>query len=127
MTIGDDKQHFQDYREQTRIKHAILTAYLPAYYHILKRRNQNLVFIDGFAGPGSYTKAETGEVFDGSPLRALKLIAANKDFSQKVSTIFIEANPDLYSTLEETVRNFYRRNPQIREPRVSAWHLLTTR
>lgn len=117
MAISSDKQHFEDYREQTRIKHEILTAYLPAYYHILKRRNRNLVFIDGFAGPGTYLKARTGEVFDGSPLRALKLIAANEDFSQKVSTIFIEANPDLYQTLEKNVRDFYADNPQIREPK----------
>src|ERR1051325_7888363 len=51
MTKGKDREHFEDYREQTQIKHSILAAYLPAYYHILKGSNDNLIYIDGFAGP----------------------------------------------------------------------------
>src|ERR1051326_8578928 len=88
MTQGKDREHFEDYREQTQVKHSILAAYLPAYYHILKRSSKNLVYIDGFAGPGSYVQSQTGKTFDGSPLLALQLIADNEDFSRQVRTIF---------------------------------------
>jgi len=43
MSKGKDRAHFEDYREQTQVKHSILAAYLPAYYHILKRWSNNLV------------------------------------------------------------------------------------
>jgi three-Cys-motif partner protein len=72
-----DRDHFEVYREQTQVKHEILAAYLPAYFHILKARNRNLLFIDGFAGRGTYTRTDTGEKVDGSPLRALNLTGMN--------------------------------------------------
>ena len=108
MTKGNDSEHFDDYREQTQVKHDILEAYLPAYYNILKQRNENLVYIDGFAGRGFYVQASTGQEFDGSPIRALQLIASNNGFSNQVSTIFIESDPDLYNQLEERVDAFHR-------------------
>jgi len=116
MAKGNDREHFEDYREQTQIKHSILAAYLPAYYHILKRWSNNLVYIDGFAGPGSYVQAATGKTFDGSPLLALQLIASNEDFSKQVSTIFIESDDVLFNQLKDRVDNFYREHPNIRKP-----------
>ena len=113
---GNDREHFEDYREQTQVKHEILAAYLPAYFHILKQWDKNLVFIDGFAGRGTYTKAKTGETIDGSPLRALKLIADTDDFAKKVTTFFIESDPALYVQLKEAVGKFYKAHPEIREP-----------
>jgi three-Cys-motif partner protein len=114
MTKGKDREHFEDYREQTRIKHSILAAYLPAYYHILKRSNENLVYIDGFPGPGSYQTA--GISFDGSPILALQLIADNTDFAGKVSTIFIEADDLLFDKLNRKVAEFCSKNPHVRKP-----------
>jgi three-Cys-motif partner protein len=116
MAKSNDREHFEDYREQTQLKHEILAAYLPAYYHILKQWDKNLLFIDGFAGRGTYTKKETGETFDGSPLRALKLIAETPDFAKKVSAIFIESDKLLFNQLEQTVAKFYKDHPKIREP-----------
>jgi three-Cys-motif partner protein len=116
MAKRNDREHFEDYREQTQIKHSILAAYLPAYYHILKRWSNNLVYIDGFAGPGSYVQATTGKTFDGSPLLALQLIASNEDFSKQVSTIFIESDDVLFNQLKDRVDNFYREHPNIRKP-----------
>jgi len=115
MVKGKDREHFQDYREQTQVKHSILAAYLPAYYNILKRWSPNLVYIDGFAGPGSYQRPN-GEAFAGSPMRALELIADNNDFSKQVSTIFIESDDKLFDELKSRVDNFYREHPQIRKP-----------
>src|SRR5688572_16527243 len=101
MGNGNDREHFEDYREQTQVKHEILAAYLAPYFQIVGKTNKNLIYVDGFAGPGTYTKADTGEVFDGSPLLALKLIASNDTFSQKVTTLFIEVDDQLYSRLEK--------------------------
>ena len=71
MAKDNDRKHFEDYREQTKVKHEILAAYLDPYFTIVGSANPSLLYIDGFAGPGAYKKADTGEVFDGSPLRAL--------------------------------------------------------
>lgn len=114
--MTNDREHFEDYREQTQVKHDILAAYLPAYFHILKRWSTNLIYIDGFAGPGAYVQAESGKTFDGSPIRALQLIAGNEDFSKQVSTIFIEADSVLFNQLKERVDSFYAKQPQIRKP-----------
>lgn len=116
MTSSNDKEHFEDYREQTQVKHDILAAYLRPYFNILKSRSNNLVYIDAFAGRGTYTKAETGETVDGSPLRALKLIAESDDFAKQVSTVFIEAREDLFKALKDTVDRFYYEHPHIRRP-----------
>ncbi len=116
MAKSNDREHFEDYREQTQVKHSILAAYLPAYYHILKRWSNNLVYIDGFAGPGNYVQSETGKTFDGSPLLALQLIASNEEFSKQVSTIFIESDDVLFNQLKARVDNFYQEHPNIRKP-----------
>ena len=116
MVKGKDRQHFESYREQTRVKHSILADYLFAYFHILKRWSNDLVYIDGFAGPGFYTDSSTGNDFDGSPLLALKLIAGREDFSNQVSTIFIEADNLLFDQLKVKVDSFYQQHSSIREP-----------
>ena len=117
MTSADDKKHFEDYREQTQVKHDILAAYLRPYFNILKSRSNNLVYIDAFAGRGTYTRAETGDAVDGSPLRALKLIAESDDLAKQVSTVFIEADENLFNALKATVDRFYQKHPHIRRPR----------
>lgn len=111
-----DRKHFEDYRKQTQIKHDILTSYLTAFYHILKGRHKNLVFIDGFAGRGTYTKSETGETFKGSPLLALQLIADTEDFATQVTPIFIESDKILFQQLKTHVDAFYEKHPRIRKP-----------
>lgn len=116
MSNDNDRQHFEDYRAQTQVKHEILAAYLEPYFRIVGTTNNNLVYLDGFAGPGTYQRAETGETIDGSPLRALKLIAGNETFSKKVSTVFIEQDPVLHNQLENAVTGFATTHSQIRQP-----------
>jgi len=117
MAKINDREHFEDYRQQTQVKHEILAAYLPAYFHILKKGQENLNFIDGFAGRGIYTEAETGETFKGSPLLALKLVAENAAFAKQVSTVFIESDVVLFNQLNDNVQAFYREHPKIRKPK----------
>ena len=51
----------------TQSKHTILRRYWEAWLPIMTKYNQRVLYIDGFAGPGSYAGGE-----DGSPLIALK-------------------------------------------------------
>jgi len=53
----------------TAAKHAILKAYLDAWFPIMSSWAPRLVFIDGFAGPGRYVGGEPG-----SPLVALNAV-----------------------------------------------------
>lgn len=111
-----DRVHFDTYREQTRVKHEILQAYLPAFFDIMKGTNKNLLYIDAFAGRGAYKDENTDQEADGSPLRALKLIARSKDFSQRVSTVFVESDPVNFPPLDRAIKAFYAANPHIRKP-----------
>jgi three-Cys-motif partner protein len=53
---------------------------------------------------------------DGSPLLALQMIADNAKFAERISTIFIEHDEDMFPELKKRVDAFYRDHPQIREP-----------
>lgn len=112
----NDRKHFEEYREQTRVKHEILEKYLNAYLHILKQKNRNLIFIDGFAGPGTYKGEKPTNA--GSPLRALQLISSNEDLAKKVATIFIEKDKALFDTLNHVVNEFYCKHSEIRKPQL---------
>lgn len=112
--MSTDRSHFEEYREQTRVKHEILEKYLRAYLHVLKRWNNNLLFIDGFAGPGAYQN--NGTTQPGSPIRALTLIASDAELAKRVTTVFIEKDKQLYESLQAEVQSFYRINSNIREP-----------
>lgn len=116
MAKTNDEAHFEEYREQNQVKHDILAGYLKAYYDILKRTNKNLVYIDGFAGRGTYIKQPTGEKVPGSPLLALQLIAGRDEFSKQVTPIFIEADDNLCAQLRQSIGDFYEENSTIREP-----------
>ena len=53
--------------EHTRVKHAILERYLSAWIPILGKYHTELLYIDGFAGPGKYSNGEAG-----SPIIAIR-------------------------------------------------------
>lgn len=115
MATTGDEPHFEDYREQTRVKHAILEGYLHAYFKVLKGNNRNLIYLDGFAGRGTYTIAETGTKVLGSPLLALELIAKDPALAERVSAIFIEASDELCDELELAVKEFSEKHRTIRK------------
>ena len=56
-----------DLDEHTKAKHEILSNYLKGWFPILARGSSRIVYIDGFAGPGVYSKGE-----EGSPIIALR-------------------------------------------------------
>lgn len=116
MAAKTDREHFEEYRAQTLAKHTILEKYIYAFFNIMKKSGgDNLVYIDGFAGRGTYT-GEDGSQVDGSPLRALQKIASQPDLAKKVTTVFIEKDKVLYDQLVGHLRAFYDEHKWIREP-----------
>lgn len=85
----------------TRAKHAILRRYLDAWFPILATHHRQLVYFDGFAGPGRYSGGE-----EGSPLIALN--AARRHFSRlrnsELVFVFVEQNPKLAARLADEIK-----------------------
>ncbi|MHB8231544.1 MAG: three-Cys-motif partner protein TcmP [bacterium] len=81
----------------TEAKHAILKKYLAAWLPIMTRFNGNIIYIDGFAGPGEYSGGK-----DGSPIIAIKAILEQKEIiHSNIRMVFIEDNEDRCGFLEQ--------------------------
>lgn len=91
----------------TAAKHEILRRYLQAWAPILSQGNfPRLVFVDGFAGPGRYSKGE-----EGSPLIALKaVIEQSRPIKAQVDFHFIELD-------EQRAKHLASELSQLRLPR----------
>ena len=73
----------------TKAKHEILRNYLGAWFPILASGHSKVVYVDGFAGPGEYTRGE-----DGSPIIALKVAkdhVLKAHFKDELLFLFIES------------------------------------
>jgi three-Cys-motif partner protein len=83
----------------TAAKHGILRRYLQAWLPILSRRNERVLYLDGFAGPGRYSAGEPG-----SPIIALQTAA---EFIPRItgdlSFLFIEADPARYESIQREI------------------------
>jgi three-Cys-motif partner protein len=92
----------------TLAKHAILQRYLHAWFPILARHtsavarqhknplSREILFIDGFAGPGEYTNGK-----EGSPVIALKAAMDHSiSFPIPVRMLFIEERKDRFQHLQ---------------------------
>ena len=73
--MGNASGPLRPLKPHTRAKHTILDRYLGAWFPILATQSKQLVYFDGFAGPGRYAGGETG-----SPLIALN--AARRHFAR---------------------------------------------
>ncbi|MBI2917180.1 MAG: three-Cys-motif partner protein TcmP [Chloroflexi bacterium] len=89
-----------DLEAHSRAKHDILGRYLQSWVPILAQGGfPELAYIDGFAGPGRYSKGE-----DGSPIIALKAALENADrIGSKVTFLFVEEREDRAATLQDIV------------------------
>lgn len=82
----------------TRGKHLVLQNYLAAWLPIMASRNQRILFIDGFAGPGEYAGGEIG-----SPLLAIRALANHSALGQmkgSIHFVFIEEDESRASHLD---------------------------
>lgn len=99
----------------TLAKITILKGYLAAWLRILGKtcRNQTILYVDGFAGPGRYTNHD-----EGSPLGALR--EAQKSISElgssfiasKIHGAFFEEDRKRFEVLSETLAPF-EKNPTL--------------
>src|SRR5205085_8844993 len=98
----------------TRAKHAILQRYLDAWFPILTRQafrlqqqyrtlqSREILFIDGFAGPGEYEMGEPG-----SPVIALKAaLEHSASFPVPVRMLFIEHRKDRFEHLKQVLDSY---------------------
>ena len=84
----------------TEAKHYILSEYLKAWFPILCRFSDRIIYIDGFAGPGKY---EDGEV--GSPLIVLDIVNSHTiPLKCEIKFLFIEENKKRHNLLQELVK-----------------------
>lgn len=109
--MGDNLPTVWPAEPHTCAKHAILERYLKAWFPILsqqsrrvQRRSEQILFIDGFAGPGEYTNGQPG-----SPVIALTAALRHaKEFPVPIQFLFIEEREDRFERLE-TVLNRYQK------------------
>ena len=93
----------------TFAKHAILECYLKAWFPILTRQttkvsqgSKEVLFIDGFAGPGEYLDGRLG-----SPIIALNSVLDHDlKFPIPVHFLFIEHRPDRFEHLNNVLERF---------------------
>lgn len=84
--MSTPKNTIWDIEPHTEAKHKILKAYLNAWYPILKSNNNRLNYIDGFSGPGRYSKGEPG-----SPIVVLDLTLKHSSLNNvELNFVFIE-------------------------------------
>jgi len=81
-----------DLEPHTAKKHEILRRYFEAWLPIMVKWNSRVLFIDGFAGPGEYSKGE-----DGSPVIVLKAARDHTHkFESELVCLFVEADRPRY-------------------------------
>jgi three-Cys-motif partner protein len=111
-TVWDAEPH-------TLAKHAILERYLNAWFPILTQqaarvpgKKREILYIDGFAGPGEYAGGQPG-----SPVIALKAVLAHTiPFPVTVRMLFVEQRLDRFERLKSVLEpylNEARTSPKI--------------
>jgi len=98
-----------DLQPHTAAKHVILRDYLQAWIRIMTlgyNLDRRALYIDGFTGPGEYSKGE-----DGSPIIALKEAMAYCDqfpnLNPQLRFIFIEGDPERFDNLKRKVLDLF--------------------
>jgi len=111
-------------KPHTQAKLQILRAYLQAWFPILSQgREERVVYIDGFAGPGRY---EGGE--EGSPIIAVRAVLNQPLlYSARIDFHFVEADPAVsahlrgeLSALEPQLRGRPRLNVKVHDGEFAA-------
>src|SRR5271165_2488999 len=95
------KTELQHLKSVSRIKHHILTRYLPSWAIILGSAFDRLYYVDCFAGPGRYES--DGQIVDGSPVIAVK---AGKEFAsrnpgKKLGMVLVEEDETQLKQLQD--------------------------
>lgn len=95
--MSTPKETVWDLDPHTSAKHDILRRYLEAWFPILNKYNQRIVYIDGFAGPGRYRGGAPG-----SPIIAIEVAAHHrKALAGEIVFWFIDERQDRIDHLKE--------------------------
>lgn len=98
---GKPRKIHWERRRHTQAKHQVLVDYLAAWIPILGRRFDDLILIDGFAGPGRYEDRAPG-----SPLLMYEAYARHPDRSDlatRAHFFFIEKHPGRAAALRAEI------------------------
>ena len=93
----------------TEAKHRVLQGYFDAWYPIMLNTFPRLTVLEGYAGPGVYTKGE-----DGSPVIAIRALVERPELLGRrcaVRFVFIEEREDRLQKLQEVVNCEFPRLP----------------
>ncbi|MCH7772113.1 MAG: three-Cys-motif partner protein TcmP [Bacteroidetes bacterium] len=94
------KETIWDLESHTEAKNKILEGYLKAWFPIISRYNNVINYIDGFAGPGIYSKGEAG-----SPMIALNVANEHTiDLKRNLNFVFIDERKDRTANLDEELK-----------------------
>ena len=93
----------------TKAKHVILKRYLSAWFPILSRYSGRIIYLDGFAGPGTYQAGE-----DGSPVIAMQTASEHllRTKFQEIRFFFIEKDKDRAASLTRVLKDRFPTLPQ---------------
>ncbi|MGA7381496.1 MAG: three-Cys-motif partner protein TcmP [Terriglobales bacterium] len=98
-----DNQVFDESREQSQIKARIVEKYLWAWAKVIiptaKRRENRILYIDLFAGPGRYDDGTLS-----TPLLVLKKAIADPDMRSMLVTFFNDKDADNAGKLEAAIQ-----------------------
>ncbi|MBI4245510.1 MAG: three-Cys-motif partner protein TcmP [Planctomycetes bacterium] len=90
-------------KEISKVKHAVLQKYLPAWEQILSSWHNRLVYIDCYAGAGVYRRGEPG-----SPIIALRtaksFLQIEKNKNKEVVLFFIDKDKKTIDSLEQSIK-----------------------
>jgi three-Cys-motif partner protein len=97
--LATPKETIWDIEPHTIAKHKILENYLKAWFPIISRFNNSINYIDGFAGPGIYSKGELG-----SPIIALNVVNEHTaELKGNLNFLFIEEDKERSENLESEI------------------------
>lgn len=122
--MADDLPAIWEKAAHTSAKHQILQAYLKAWIPIMSQQSyrvgatrSELLFVDGFAGPGCYSRGE-----DGSPLLAVKSVLSHAlPLPIPIAFLFIEEDLERYRILQGNIQKYaeeIRNSPRIKSVEV---------
>lgn len=105
-----DADSIDKLRVNSRIKHLILSDYLPTWATILGTYDKKLNYFDCFAGPGEYLC--DGKLVEGSPIVSIKeckelILSPTRDARNKpdrINLTFIEGDEDQRTKLQKAIK-----------------------
>jgi len=95
------EEHFDELKDWSARKHALLHAYLDGFVRITGSRDPYVYYVDGFAGPGLYVDGNKG-----SPILAAEYAQSLAGKTYALRCINVEEDPDNFASLTANTVNY---------------------